>query len=101
MISDTDKYKQSRILELKKLDIIQGIGGSANNTGDTKVQIAIQSLNVARISKHLIQSRNKDLHSLRGLRGALNKRNSLLKYLRETSPKEAIEITEKLGISNK
>jgi small subunit ribosomal protein S15 len=64
------------------------------------VQVALITERIAYLSEHL-QTHKKDHHSRRGLLMMVNKRNQLLKYLRENDPGRYQAITGKLNLRAK
>lgn len=68
------------ILQQQKAEIIQKHGGSATNTGETEVQVAIFTARINDLQGHL-EGHKKDHHSRRGLIKLVSKRRKLLDYL--------------------
>lgn len=65
-----------------KADLIKKFGGSATNTGDTRVQIAILTEEIKSLTTHLIANK-KDNISKRGLYMKVAQRRNLLTYLQK------------------
>ena len=67
------------------------------DTGSAEVQIAILTARVNHLTGHLT-THKKDHASRRGLLMMVGKRNSLLKYLSQTTPERYQQIITKLGL---
>ena len=65
----------------EKQTVIQQYQRSSADVGSTEVQIAILTAKIRDLQGH-IAAHKKDLHSLRGLMSFVQKRRSLLKYLK-------------------
>lgn len=65
----------------KKTQIIQKFGGTNKNSGLTEVQVAILTAEIEDLKSHF-ENNKKDLHSKRGFMAKINKRKSLLQYLK-------------------
>jgi len=81
----------------KKKEIVQAFGGNAQNTGKTEVQVAIMTEDINALSGHL-KTHPKDNHSRRGLMAIVNKRRSLLDYLKKTEIERYREIIKTLKL---
>ena len=68
--------------EVKK-EIFKKHGGSETNTGSTEAQIALFTLRIEHLTKHL-KSNRKDFNTERSLVKLVGKRRSLLDYLIKT-----------------
>ena len=81
----------------KKEEIFKEYGGSAENTGSIKGQIAYFTFRIQELSDHL--KRNKKDHSCRkALLTLVGKRRRLLRYLSKKDIQEYRALIEKLGI---
>ena len=72
----------------------------ARNSGDTgspEVQIAILTERIANLTEHF-KTHAKDNHSRRGLLMLVNKRRSLLDYLRKKDEGRYTDLIAKLGL---
>ena len=67
------------------------------DTGSTEVQVALLTERINQLTDHL-RTHKKDHASRRGLLKMVGKRNSLLKYLSNTSPERYRNIIAKLGL---
>jgi small subunit ribosomal protein S15 len=85
------------IAKEKKEKIIDEYGQSKNDTGSTRVQIALLTERISELTEHLNQHR-KDFSSQRGLRKMVGRRRRLLKYLKRQDLKEYEELLQRLGI---
>lgn len=70
---------------------------SANNTGDTSVQIAILTDKINNLTEHLKENKH-DYSSKRGLFLMIGKRRSLLDYLKKNDVVKYREVIKKLNI---
>lgn len=81
----------------RKQEIIKDNARSANDTGSPEVQIAILSERIANLTQHF-KTHAKDNHSRRGLLMLVNKRRSLLDYLKRTNLDSYTALIAKLGL---
>ncbi len=81
----------------KKSQLFNEFGGSPANTGGTESQVALMTLRINELSKHL-QSNKKDNSCKRSLLTMVGQRKRLLHYLMESDIQRYREIIEKLGI---
>ncbi len=63
-----------------KRNIVEKFGSDANDTGSTRVQIALLTERINELSEHLKRNK-KDHHGRRGLLVMVGKRKRLLGYL--------------------
>ncbi|MEX0910499.1 MAG: 30S ribosomal protein S15 [Candidatus Paceibacterota bacterium] len=78
----------------KKQVIIKKTATKAEDTGSSKVQIALVTERINELTKHL-QTHKKDIHSRRGLLQLVSKRRSLEKYLEKQNLKAESKKTKK------
>jgi len=64
----------------EKKDIIKKFARERTDTGSPEVQIALLSIKIDKLVKHL-KEHGQDVHSRRGLLGMVGKRRRLLSYL--------------------
>jgi small subunit ribosomal protein S15 len=76
---------------------IQKYAKSAKDTGSIPAQVAILTHRINSITQHL-QSHHHDQHTKRGLIGLVNKRKSVLKYLKRVNLESYTSITNALGL---
>ena len=81
----------------KKAEIISSNARAANDTGSPEVQVAILSERIANLTEHF-KTHAKDNHSRRGLLVLVNKRRSLLNYLKRNDEARYAALIAKLGL---
>jgi small subunit ribosomal protein S15 len=81
----------------RKADVIKGNARAANDTGSPEVQVAILSERIANLTEHF-KTHAKDNHSRRGLLVLVNKRRSLLDYLKKIDEARYTDLITKLGL---
>lgn len=84
----------------RKSEIITKYAVHEGDTGSPEVQVAILTERINSLTEHL-KAHKKDNHSRRGLLMMVNKRNQLLKYLRENNLEGYRKLVESLGIRAK
>ena len=67
------------------------------DTGSPEVQVAILTERIRNLTEHF-KGHAKDNHSRRGLLMMVNKRRSLLDYLRKTEGQRYLDLIAKLGL---
>jgi small subunit ribosomal protein S15 len=67
------------------------------DTGSPEVQVAILSERIRNLTEHF-KGHAKDNHSRRGLLMMVNKRRSLLDYLRKADGQRYLDLIAKLGL---
>ncbi len=75
------------IKRTKKKKLIQKHQTHGKDTGSPQVQIALLTIQIAELTKHL-QDHKKDHSARRGLLGMVASRRKLLNYLRMNKPAE-------------
>ena len=78
-------------------ELIKEYGSKSENSGSSKVQIAILTDRINNITAHL-KNNKKDHAGRRGLLGLVSKRRRLLNYIKKRDSKQYLDIIEKLGI---
>ena len=81
----------------KKAEIISSNARAPNDTGSPEVQVAILSERIANLTEHF-KTHAKDNHSRRGLLVLVNKRRSLLDYLKKKDAARYTALITKLGL---
>jgi small subunit ribosomal protein S15 len=81
----------------RKQEIIKDNAQSKGDTGSPEVQIAILTERIANLTEHF-KTHAKDNHSRRGLLMLVNKRRSLLDYLKRTDNERYTQLIAKLGL---
>lgn len=82
---------------MTKSEIIKTYGASETDTGSTEVQIALLTDRINHLTEHL-KVHKQDDHSRLGLFKMVEKRNKLLKYLKNKDIERYRAIKEKLGL---
>jgi small subunit ribosomal protein S15 len=81
----------------RKAEVIKGNARAANDTGSPEVQVSILSERIANLTEHF-KTHAKDNHSRRGLLVLVNKRRSLLDYLKKIDLARYTDLIAKLGL---
>ena len=81
----------------KKQEIIKDNARAANDTGSPEVQVAILTSRINTLQGHF-KANHKDNHSRRGLLMMVNKRRSLLDYLKSRDVGRYNALIAKLGL---
>ncbi|MBB3860709.1 small subunit ribosomal protein S15 [Novosphingobium hassiacum] len=81
----------------KKLEVIQDNARAENDTGSPEVQVAILTSRIKTLTEHF-KLHHKDNHSRRGLLMMVNKRRSLLDYLKKRDVARYNALIQKLGL---
>ena len=81
----------------RKADLIKEHGRGSDDTGSPEVQIAIITSRINTLTDHF-KTHAKDNHSRRGLLMMVNKRRSLLDYLRGEDEQRYTDLIAKLGL---
>jgi small subunit ribosomal protein S15 len=81
----------------KKQEIIKDNARQANDTGSPEVQVAILTSRIQTLTDHF-KTHAKDNHSRRGLLMMVNKRRTLLDYLKKKDVDRYNSLIQKLGL---
>ncbi|PWG02640.1 30S ribosomal protein S15 [Sphingosinicella humi] len=81
----------------RKQEIIKDNARGGTDTGSPEVQVAILTERIANLTEHF-KTHAKDNHSRRGLLMLVNKRRSLLDYLRKKDEQRYLDLITKLGL---
>ena len=81
----------------KKQEVIKEHARQADDTGSPEVQVAILTSRIQTLTEHF-KTHAKDNHSRRGLLMMVNKRRSLLDYLKREDPARYTDLIGKLGL---
>ena len=81
----------------KKNKIIKSLAINEKDTGSSEIQIGLLTEKIKRLSKHF-KNYKKDKHSSLGLVKAVNRRKSLLAYLKRTNEKSYNDVLGKLEL---
>ena len=81
----------------RKDALVKEHGRAEGDTGSPEVQVAILTERIRNLTEHF-KDHKKDNHSRRGLLMMVNKRRSLLDYLRHTDGQRYTDLIAKLGL---
>ena len=81
----------------KKSELIKEHSRDDGDTGSPEVQVAILTSRIQTLTEHF-KAHAKDNHSRRGLLMMVNKRRSLLDYLRREDETRYTDLIAKLGL---
>ena len=81
----------------KKQEIIKDNAQAKGDTGSPEVQVAILTERIRNLTEHF-KDHHKDNHSRRGLLTMVNKRRTLLAYLKKTDVERYNALIQKLGL---
>jgi small subunit ribosomal protein S15 len=85
------------ITKEQKQEYTEKFGVNAQDTGNTKVQVAIITQRIQDLTEHL-KNHKKDNHTRLGLMKLVGKRRRLLRYLEETDIEKYRALIKELGI---
>ncbi|WP_417622139.1 30S ribosomal protein S15 [Parasphingorhabdus sp.] len=81
----------------KKQELIEKFGQTKGDTGSPEVQVAVLTERIVNLTEHF-KGHHKDNHSRRGLLMMVNKRRSLLDYLRKKDVERYAKLIKDLGL---
>lgn len=81
----------------KKKEIIQAFQLKGNDTGSSRVQIALLTDRINYLTQHL-SLHKKDYSTKRGLLKAVGQRRRLLRYLEKKNHQEYLTLINRLGL---
>ena len=81
----------------KKAELIKDHGRAEGDTGSPEVQVAILTSRIVTLTEHF-KMHAKDNHSRRGLLMMVNKRRSLLDFLKREDVQRYSDLIAKLGL---
>ena len=81
----------------RKREIVEQFGASPQDTGNTRVQVALLTARINELTEHL-REHKKDHHSRRGLLMLVGKRRRLLKYLQKSDIDRYRSLIQELGL---
>ena len=84
-------------MENKNKKIIDSLKINSKDVGSSEVQIGLLSEKINNLTNHFKKNKN-DKHSTRGLLYAVNRRKSLLKYLKSNNSESYKNILTKLKL---
>ena len=82
---------------INKADIVKANARGANDTGSPEVQVALLTARINELNGHF-KEHQKDHHSRRGLIMMVNRRKSLLAYLKRKDLNRYRDLIAKLGL---
>ncbi len=81
----------------QKQEVIKKYQRSANDVGSVEVQVALATARILELTEHMKRNK-KDFSSRRGLVALVNKRRSLLDYLKREDYVRYITLIRSLGL---
>ena len=81
----------------RKTAIVEDNARAKGDTGSPEVQVAILTERIVNLTEHF-KAHHKDNHSRRGLLMMVNKRRSLLDYLKKKDVERYNALIQKLGL---
>lgn len=81
----------------RKTEVVKDHARQDGDTGSPEVQVAILTERIRNLTEHF-KGHKKDNHSRRGLLLMVNKRRSLLDYLRKKDGERYLALIAKLGL---
>ena len=81
----------------RKAELTAQFGKNAQDTGNSRVQVAILTERIRELTEHM-KSHQKDFHTRRGLLMLVGKRRRLLSYIKKNDINEYRELIKELGI---
>ena len=81
----------------RKAEVITTYATKSGDTGSPEVQVAILTERITNLTEHF-KGHHKDNHSRRGLLMMVNKRRSLLDYLKKKDQARYADLIAKLGL---
>ena len=81
----------------RKTELVKEHARQDGDTGSPEVQVAILTERIRNLTEHF-KTHKKDNHSRRGLLMMVNKRRSLLDYLRHKDGQRYTDLIAKLGL---
>lgn len=85
------------VADISKAAIIADNARGTNDTGSPEVQVALLTARINELNGHF-KTHAKDHHSRRGLIKMVNRRKSLLAYLKDKDATRYRALIEKLGL---
>ncbi len=85
------------VTAIRKTEIIKDNAQAEGDTGSPEVQVAILTERIVNLTEHF-KTHKKDNHSRRGLLMLVNKRRSLLDYLKKIDVARYTALITKLGL---
>lgn len=83
--------------DINKADVVAANARSAGDTGSPEVQVALLTARINHLTPHF-KANKKDHHGRRGLLRMVNRRKSLLAYLKGKDAERYTALIAKLGL---
>ena len=80
-----------------KEQLIKDFGHNAQDSGSSKVQVAMLSERIKELTEHMKKNK-KDFSSKRGLLKMLSRRRLFLKYIERTDKAQYLELLKRLSL---
>jgi small subunit ribosomal protein S15 len=90
-------FKDTPMTALNKAEIVAANARGANDTGSPEVQVALLTARINELTPHF-KTHAKDHHGRRGLLRMVNRRKSLLAYLKDKDAERYTALIAKLGL---
>ena len=81
----------------RKSELMKEYATKEGDTGSPEIQVALLSERISNLTEHF-KDHKKDNHSRRGLLMMVNKRRTLLDYLRHKDGQRYLDLIAKLGL---
>ena len=81
----------------KKAQLLKEFARKDGDTGSVEVQVAVLTTRIENLTEHL-RKHKKDISTRRGLVGMVNRRNSLMRYLKRNDVGRYRELVQRLGL---
>ena len=85
------------MLSTTKAEVVAANARAANDTGSPEVQVALLTARINELTPHF-KTHAKDHHGRRGLLRMVNRRKSLLSYLKNKDAERYTSLISKLGL---
>jgi small subunit ribosomal protein S15 len=89
--------KEKMIASSIKAEVVKANARSATDTGSPEVQVALLTARINELTPHF-KTHAKDHHGRRGLLRMVNRRKSLLAYLKDKDVERYVALIAKLGL---
>jgi small subunit ribosomal protein S15 len=89
--------QETSMTAINKAEIVKGNARSASDTGSPEVQVALLTARINELTPHF-KTHLKDHHGRRGLLKMVNRRKSLLAYLKDVDAERYTALIHKLGL---
>jgi small subunit ribosomal protein S15 len=95
--SQVNNFQGHPMTALNKAEVVAAHARGANDTGSPEVQVALLTARINELTPHF-KTHAKDHHGRRGLLRMVNRRKSLLAYLKNTDAERYTALIGKLGL---